>query len=894
MIHLRELFRINYKHRKIIVLLDNNNRKVFLEIQSNGTLGCPPMEDFIELYKIYNIKDGILYDIDKSKQNFTNEDEKTSNKSSFIIPLTIYIIILTLMNVYQYQYNNITYSQRLAILSTQYEENPTKEDVISAIDNNPYLSPKYKRFAKEVLDIFLIKDPNMNLRVYYENIKTLHIKDNLSLAEINSISPFVHNIAGCYVPRENTIYLVAGATTNTIKHELAHAGHHCVRWPITITESYAALDESMNNRMIAPPNPVYQSYITEEEALNFFLLNLGGSYNYHSYTEAGATELVRQLKEKYPNVDIDYLIEFLDANITTKDKLCQQTYLPNTRKYLDELFKLAISPPTAEELVPSYQRFEDYVINVCKYEGCSNEEVCEVINHYKWQFSNILNCIIYRDKNFYIGNENYYFDYEGNKVECQESDYIIRFNDGLVDFFTTFPSQEDLPPFFKEEMVRKVFLYNGPIGAIYQKDSKMVTEAAIIEILNAIYDSSIKKDESTYDQLYWDYWDFSIVYSHIEDVLWENNINLEDLLKKRNLNYLVKMQETAKELGLLNEDNKVEILSPEIKGIIEIDGHYYPSTTYSISGERSEISWNNNDVIKRTYILSYPPLTFYSFNPDYNLEYHSVSNKKVNIYGFDDGPERAGFFKTYFKKHRQKKLDQESIQKILSDTGLLEESNYRKKYSPIASEYMADKKPADSIYIEFGTTKEGKFVYRIKEEENVIYEPVKGGEYKTKLPCKDLLNKDPIKIKNSIKEDLSDSQLKIALMDISNYLDTNLDLNSFKYMPEISSKSMKAIVDGKEYNVEDILVNFDRYSKKLAIYYSDGTAYPISIKALLNDYQDTRNFYYSHYLDYYIEKYKISLAKEISLNELVELITSDFQKEITTNNNYLYEPILKR
>ena len=114
MFKLKELFRINYKNKNIIILLDNQNKKVFLEEKEDGALVCPPIGIFIELYKIYNIKDETLYETKKEKL-IKNKSIKRSILEivkiyAIVIPLTLSSIKINDMftrenYVYSEQYN---------------------------------------------------------------------------------------------------------------------------------------------------------------------------------------------------------------------------------------------------------------------------------------------------------------------------------------------------------------------------------------------------------------------------------------------------------------------------------------------------------------------------------------------------------------------------------------------------------------------------------------------------------------------------------------------------------------------------------------------------------------------------------------------------------------------
>ena len=297
MFKLKELFRINYKNKNIIILLDNQNKKVFLEEKEDGALVCPPIGIFIELYKIYNIKDETLYETKKEKL-IKNKSIKRSILEivkiyAIVIPLTLSSIKINDM----FTRENYVYSEQYKILNELYPKKVTKEDVIEVINNNPNLTEEYKKIAKDQLEEFLIKDPAMNLRIYYENMKDIIVDDNVPELLMSLHGEYV---VGYYSARDNKIGLLSGVDDKTKMHEFAHAGH-CffleIGEKVIIINDFSgrSLSEAMNNKMISVTDQEPHSYHNEAYLLDFFMENVD-NYNVHSYTEYGNIDDVQALK----------------------------------------------------------------------------------------------------------------------------------------------------------------------------------------------------------------------------------------------------------------------------------------------------------------------------------------------------------------------------------------------------------------------------------------------------------------------------------------------------------------------------------------------------------------------------------------------------------------------
>ena len=911
MFKLKELFRINYKNKNIIILLDNQNKKVFLEEKEDGALVCPPIGIFIELYKIYNIKDETLYETKKEKL-IKNKSIKRSILEivkiyAIVIPLTLSSIKINDM----FTRENYVYSEQYKILNELYPKKVTKEDVIEVINNNPNLTEEYKKIAKDQLEEFLIKDPAMNLRIYYENMKDIIVDDNVPELLMSLHGEYV---VGYYSARDNKIGLLSGVDDKTKMHEFAHAGH-CffleIGEKVIIINDFSgrSLSEAMNNKMISVTDQEPHSYHNEAYLLDFFMENVD-NYNVHSYTEYGIQSLIDELKEKYPEVNVNYLTEFIDARKITTIKLGIQKDYIEEKKLLDELFKITLSNIDKENYYSSFDSFAKLLEKFGLYAGKESKAATlkkqylkEYIDYigkkeYSLQDKSLhdLNSIIYINNSFYIGGDDFYLDYNGKKVNCNSNASKMKIGGPLEYYFLK--SLEEKRKIYSEENVKEILL-KLPIVSLFKIDSnEQLLDEEVVNLLNDLYDFYINKNYKTYHDLNSNYKrQFVIAEESVGKALLKQNRSVKNILKEKNIDYNMKLQDTAKELNLLTEENKQEELACNISCIIEIDNKFYPCVNYPYytSINIPEIPhFYDGGSAKFTDILDNGPIIFYSYDEDYNLEYHSVSNKVVNIYsaGSKDG---ISVLSQYLKNHPKEHLDQESIKNILYDNDLLGKDNYKNAFKLKDGTFITDKELDNSFYIEFGIKTDGNITYRIKEGDKVIYEPEKGANYRAQISYKSFLDGMDIKILDNIEKNLEETRLKRALVNFENYFD-NMKLYSEKLStkkgysipaytlegtPTITFEDYKKVIlDGKKYNAKEILIDYNPRKQELNIFFPDGTFYPVNllITSTINRY--------SHHLDYYLEKYTVPTSKtyEISLEDLVNLVRKDFEETIKNNN----------
>lgn len=222
-----------------------------------------------------------------------------------------------------------------------------KEDVINVIEKNPYIDDIYKEYAKIILEYMTNKYPKIDLRIFYENMLALNIEI------VDSFDDGI--MVGSYSPDKDTIKLLKGYEYNskTIIHELLHSfysyfgidkktGAYFIRYDDNNSIYNEALIESLACSMVNSINKyqvdIFDSYSLYQGELNY-LLSLT-DFNYYSILKYGTSALIDIVKEKYPNVDVDFISKNT-YDLYEKSKI-ENISNDELRLLLNENFKLCL------------------------------------------------------------------------------------------------------------------------------------------------------------------------------------------------------------------------------------------------------------------------------------------------------------------------------------------------------------------------------------------------------------------------------------------------------------------------------------------------------------------------------------------------------------------------
>lgn len=242
------------------------------------------------------------------------------------------------------------------------ERNIRREDVIDAIENNPYLSSKYKKMAADVLDAYIRLAPSGNLIIYYENLKDLRIIE-VSPEEIQAK---VNDVAGGYYDiSENIIYISYGLSDFGIYHELAHAANSYIRnvdgttvRRLPAPDKGTAFEEAMTNYLVKDLALYTGNYYKEFRLLNY-LVDVSG-LQYDAYAVGGVASVLEHLSTRYPNIDFNSIAAKLDS--FTESRLSpDKEYDPALYEdIIDVLFPLCLERMTRSNSLENWEAYASF------------------------------------------------------------------------------------------------------------------------------------------------------------------------------------------------------------------------------------------------------------------------------------------------------------------------------------------------------------------------------------------------------------------------------------------------------------------------------------------------------------------------------------------------------
>ena len=211
-------------------------------------------------------------------------------------------------------------------------------EIHSAIENNTAIETKYKYLIYDFLDNLTSKYSNLDLRIFYENIKSIKINMVSSDYFDNTNEK---NLAGSYNSILNQI-IILDDDEEIFIHELSHTldlyyieteEAIICRAPL---EKGRALNEAMTN--VTASCTLEMHTYDKYGAVLKYLRNMV-DFDYNTYNQKGIWYLIELLHEKYPDVDIDYIVSVLDTMNETEIN-GQYIYLDSSPELLEELFKI--------------------------------------------------------------------------------------------------------------------------------------------------------------------------------------------------------------------------------------------------------------------------------------------------------------------------------------------------------------------------------------------------------------------------------------------------------------------------------------------------------------------------------------------------------------------------
>ncbi len=697
----QKLLVISYDKKKFMILLDNNNRKTFLEIKDNK-YKYPLLDDFIYLNSIYNNYNPYMcYLIPK----FSYKEKVIIARSLLVLDviavgiiggklksdLANYEVKLTDNGIVLNAINPIYANKEYTIVNIKNSEDLTEvlgydsistENVHEVIDSNTNLNEQFKTCAHTLVQKLEKMYSSFDFRIFYENMKTLNI---VSISNEELKAKYGH-IAACYDSVTNTIYYQEEMDENAIIHELAHTSYHYYRIDgknlyLRSVNNGSFIDEALNSEITNLCSQEY-AYINEK-LVSDYLMEMG-NFNILDYNQKGVWALIEGLEDKYPSVDINYIIEVLDAykNSLVKEGITRS--LDSSPYLLDELFKMSIynidkDYNSFKEFAKLFRQVEDKTIlyqylnkynKILEDKGYRPYITLEKINNDLKAYQNVDALYTCRDGVFpcLAKNYNYILDRKGNlRLIKGNGGKIFRANNinsllpiayisnydkfGTDDFWNEFAFQYiNLPEYYYQKV--PIYSKGKFIKAEYIPDLDLTITLNSNKEMGYV----ISKQEEI---IYQEGKDIVFQTPKISLTLYLNNIKINDSL---NLDKILNLEYLKSYIGKYNDIlNNLTILDdqvvfiPSYKVNITSDNSIVP-LPYELRKIKVVKDINNNYVISSLYNDIKIPLEYYYLIDNLDeedlyfeevLKYYNILDINKDSYNFSE-KEILELFINYF------------------------------------------------------------------------------------------------------------------------------------------------------------------------------------------------------------------------------------------------------
>lgn len=362
----KRLLDIKYNGKIFSVFLDDKNRRTFLEITKEDKYAYPTLEDFTYLHNLYNNKNPYL----KFSEKFRFEEKVRLGAACLIIsPAILNASKFTTLKLTdedlkiipkETTHPDIIYINDLNVLDSIFDSAKiTFDDVKNAIDANSNLTPKYQKAAHSALRKVIDACPNIDLRIFFENIQNLEIEE-MPYAELQSR---FHNNDACIDFKKRKIYTSPEVSERTLCHEFIHAFYNLVyQKDDTIYIRNATIGnfyEEAQTEELTGSGLTSGIYGDERYFKNY--LDTCTTFTLDDYYEKGVWYLTENIDNTYPDVDIDYVMNAIDTRKDTRitDGI---EIIDEPISILDELFKICKAKAT--ESANKYEAFGDFAVVV--------------------------------------------------------------------------------------------------------------------------------------------------------------------------------------------------------------------------------------------------------------------------------------------------------------------------------------------------------------------------------------------------------------------------------------------------------------------------------------------------------------------------------------------------
>lgn len=397
----RKSLNVNFHNKIFTIFIASNYKCVFLELDDKGLYHYPLLENFLCLNEIYNgDRSKILYATKKYRF-------KTRVKKTILGGL----MLLSIMNLPETNYSEIFLDVKkikedldknnehlnggevslynISDIDLFFDgERVSEKQVHEAIEDNIYIPFRFKVKIHWFLQVYSSTFPDVNLRIFYENVKSLIIEE---VADDYFYLLGTPGVAGQYLVGLNKFQVTKDYSDSSFYHEVSHLFFSINREieDTTITRladsTETPLSEMMTNES-ASSVIVPTSYQKERDVINYFRNYI--DIDYETYLEKGAYYYKDKLKKRYPFIDIEFIFRTLDIYIRTTSTTGEFVNMDETEEFLDELFKVCLNElkNTEEDY---YKPFSDFA-RVLYYTTDRNNCVPNLMYKYLEQYNSKL------------------------------------------------------------------------------------------------------------------------------------------------------------------------------------------------------------------------------------------------------------------------------------------------------------------------------------------------------------------------------------------------------------------------------------------------------------------------------------------------------------------------
>lgn len=279
MMEYRKIVNFYYGNRKYQLLLDDNNKYFFLEVNSDNSYSYVTIENYMQLCKIfcrypdkmYAINDNVnnskirvvpkviikgiatlltvttlagcgvktdseVVNIDNTDDSYsaTQVVELSNEDSRYILDSVSLVVddkdsVLVVDTYLDNQYTDNIYVYEMDMLDNYLNYGSVSiDELLNVVNNNHMISDRFRPYLYEFINSMCMKYPDCDKRMFYENLKTLKIiecNDELMFEKTGS-----RTADACYISTENEIYTKEDSVYEkgtweyqVLMHEIAHA-----------------------------------------------------------------------------------------------------------------------------------------------------------------------------------------------------------------------------------------------------------------------------------------------------------------------------------------------------------------------------------------------------------------------------------------------------------------------------------------------------------------------------------------------------------------------------------------------------------------------------------------------------------------------------------------------